>query len=196
MDPFEHLKYDKYLMAVKAKIQKEGSKAALSSNREIHFEQSSSSCPWIAGNKFQIFVQNVLAMFPVLLMGKFFVSLIQRKLPMIKQLRKKSWRNIKQVWKKAELPRATQELRLKAETPDPPEFLRSFPSLVLQDIAKEPIPVATEVITLNFWFSHLKVNNKTPVKCRLGISMESKFCSMNSLRMMLFTLKSCSTWAQ
>lgn len=51
----------------------------------------------------------------------------------------------------AELARATQELKLKQETPDPPEALRSVPSLSLLDIPKEPIPVPTEVnIALNF----------------------------------------------
>ena len=48
----------------------------------------------------------------------------------------------------AELARATQELRLKQETPDPPEALRAVPSLSLQDIPKEPIHVPTEVIIL------------------------------------------------
>lgn len=51
----------------------------------------------------------------------------------------------------AELARATQELRLRQETPDPPEALRSVPSLSLQDIPKEPTRVPTEVtITLSF----------------------------------------------
>lgn len=45
----------------------------------------------------------------------------------------------------AELARATQELRLKQETPDPPEALRSVPSLSLQDIPRKPIHVPTEV---------------------------------------------------
>jgi len=46
----------------------------------------------------------------------------------------------------AELARATQELRLKQETPDPSEALRSVPSLSLLDIPKEPLHVPTEVI--------------------------------------------------
>lgn len=46
----------------------------------------------------------------------------------------------------AELTRATHELRLKQETPDPPEALKTVPSLSLQDIPKEPIHVPTEVI--------------------------------------------------
>lgn len=48
----------------------------------------------------------------------------------------------------AELARATQELRLKQETPDPPEALRSVPCLSLQDIPKEPIRVPTEVVII------------------------------------------------
>lgn len=53
----------------------------------------------------------------------------------------------------AELARATQELRLKQETPDPPEALKSVPSLSLEDIPKKPIHVPTEVMT-----THLIVN--------------------------------------
>lgn len=49
----------------------------------------------------------------------------------------------------AELARATQELRLKQETPDPPEALRSVPSLSINDIPKEPTRVPTEVITIH-----------------------------------------------
>ena len=48
----------------------------------------------------------------------------------------------------AELARATEELRLKQETPDPPEALRCVPSLNLSDIPKEPTYVPTEVIIL------------------------------------------------
>lgn len=57
----------------------------------------------------------------------------------------------------AELARATQELRLKQETPDPPEALRSVPCLSLHDIPKEPISVPTEVIiTLNLFGNVIK----------------------------------------
>lgn len=53
----------------------------------------------------------------------------------------------------AELARATEELRLKQETPDPPEALRCVPSLSLSDIPKEPTYVPTEVIiSLSFAF--------------------------------------------
>lgn len=81
----------------------------------------------------------------------------------------------------AELARATQELRLKQETPDPPEALRSVPSLSLQDIPKEPIRIPTEVV-ITFSILHLDVLHVSPmgselikhsyVNCRSGISME------------------------
>jgi Zn-dependent M16 (insulinase) family peptidase len=58
----------------------------------------------------------------------------------------------------AELARATQELRLKQETPDPPEALRSVPSLSLLDIPKEPIRIPTEVV-LTFSILCLNVLN-------------------------------------
>lgn len=46
----------------------------------------------------------------------------------------------------AELARATEELRLKQETPDPPEALKCVPSLSLEDIPKKPVHIPTEVI--------------------------------------------------
>lgn len=45
----------------------------------------------------------------------------------------------------SELARATQELRLKQETPDPPEALKCVPSLSLDDIPKTPTQVPLEV---------------------------------------------------
>lgn len=50
----------------------------------------------------------------------------------------------------AELARATEELRLKQETPDPPEALKCVPSLSLQDIPKKPIHVPIEVFEVIF----------------------------------------------
>ncbi|PQP95129.1 presequence protease 1 chloroplastic/mitochondrial-like [Prunus yedoensis var. nudiflora] len=47
------------------------------------------------------------------------------------------------------LVRATQELRLKQATPDPPEAMRSVPSLSLQDIPREPTTVPKEVGYIN-----------------------------------------------
>ncbi|KAH7422556.1 hypothetical protein KP509_12G014200 [Ceratopteris richardii] len=45
----------------------------------------------------------------------------------------------------AELVRATEELRLKQETPDPPEALATVPCLSLDDIPKEPIRVPMDI---------------------------------------------------
>lgn len=49
----------------------------------------------------------------------------------------------------AELVRATEELRVRQETPDPPEALRAVPRLSLKDIPKEPIyvPIAVRAPT-------------------------------------------------
>lgn len=85
-----------------------------------------------------------------------------------------------------ELARATQELRLKQQTPDPLEALRSVPILSPQDIPKGPIPVPTEVIfTLSFRFVCLCIkrvslwvssyNNCLSGVCRLRVSMELKY---------------------
>ncbi|XP_075504251.1 presequence protease 1, chloroplastic/mitochondrial-like isoform X2 [Primulina tabacum] len=49
----------------------------------------------------------------------------------------------------AELARATHELKLKQETPDPPEALKCVPSLSLQDIPKKPKHIPTEVGYIN-----------------------------------------------
>ncbi|CAN4107689.1 unnamed protein product [Withania somnifera] len=49
----------------------------------------------------------------------------------------------------AELARATHELRLKQETPDPPEALKSVPSLSLQDIPRKPALVPTKIGDIN-----------------------------------------------
>lgn len=56
----------------------------------------------------------------------------------------------------AELTRATEELRLKQETPDSPEALKAVPSLALSDIPKKsaiiPIEVRLEILQLSvFW---------------------------------------------
>lgn len=45
----------------------------------------------------------------------------------------------------AELARATEELRFKQETPDPPEALATVPSLSLSDIPKEPIHTPLDI---------------------------------------------------
>jgi len=45
----------------------------------------------------------------------------------------------------AELTRATEELRLKQETPDTPEALKAVPSLALSDIPKKSAIIPIEV---------------------------------------------------
>ena len=45
----------------------------------------------------------------------------------------------------AELTRATEELRLKQETPDTPEALATVPGLSLDDIPKDPIFIPIDV---------------------------------------------------
>ena len=45
----------------------------------------------------------------------------------------------------AELARATEELRLKQETPDPPEALKAVPSLALSDIPKKSTNIPIDV---------------------------------------------------
>lgn len=91
----------------------------------------------------------------------------------------------------AELARATQELRLKQETPDPPEALKAVPSLSLQDIPKEPIRIPTEVIIIFLFeldFSSdqygAEIDRHMYAQCRLVISMEWKRYSMTSSPMM------------
>lgn len=60
----------------------------------------------------------------------------------------------------AELARATEELRLKQETPDPPEALATVPGLSLDDIPKEPIIVPIDVSHFQHcvykWYAILK----------------------------------------
>lgn len=72
----------------------------------------------------------------------------------------------------AELARATQELRLKQETPDPPEALKAVPSLSLQDIPKEPIRIPSEVIIiflLNWIFLLISTVQRLTGTCMLNV---------------------------
>lgn len=55
----------------------------------------------------------------------------------------------------AELARATLELKLKQETPDPPEALKCVPSLSLKDIPKQPIHTPTEVMRMKTCYDTL-----------------------------------------
>jgi Zn-dependent M16 (insulinase) family peptidase len=56
----------------------------------------------------------------------------------------------------AELAHATEELRLKQETPDPPETLKTVPSLVLLDIPKETATIPI-IVWLLFSLSFGKI---------------------------------------
>lgn len=77
----------------------------------------------------------------------------------------------------AELARATQDLRLKQETPDPPEALKSVPSLSLQDIPKKPIEIPIEVTVIPYILENLMYSCSDVLTmyafayCRSGILM-------------------------
>ncbi|XP_021276904.1 presequence protease 2, chloroplastic/mitochondrial-like [Herrania umbratica] len=127
MDPFEPLKYEKPLMILKARIAEEGSKAVFSPLIE-KFILNNPHCVTIEmqpdpekSSRDEAAEKEIL--------NKVKASMTEEDL--------------------AELARATQELKLKQETPDPPEALRSVPSLSLYDIPKEPICVPTEVGDIN-----------------------------------------------
>lgn len=64
----------------------------------------------------------------------------------------------------AELTRATEELRLKQETPDPPEALKAVPSLALSDIPKKStnIPIAVSIHYCHFVGHFLPANKFIP----------------------------------
>ncbi|XP_021832650.1 presequence protease 1, chloroplastic/mitochondrial-like [Prunus avium] len=127
MDPFEPLKYGKSLTALKSRIQKEGSKTVFSPLIE----------KFILHNPHRVVVEmqpdpqkaSRAEKAEKEILGKVKASLTDKDL--------------------AGLVHATQELRLKQATPDPPEAMRSVPSLSLQDIPKEPTTVPKEVGYIN-----------------------------------------------
>ncbi|KAH7679589.1 LuxS/MPP-like metallohydrolase protein [Dioscorea alata] len=123
MDPFEPLKYEKPLQSLKARIAEEGSKAVFSPLIE----------KYILNNPHRVTVE---------------MQPDPEKASRDEEAEKELLEKVKKSMTEedlAELARATQELRLKQETPDPPEALRSVPSLSLKDIPKEPIHVPTEI---------------------------------------------------
>ncbi|CAA7030775.1 unnamed protein product [Microthlaspi erraticum] len=127
MDPFEPLKYTEPLKALKTRIAEEGSKAVFSPLIEQFILNNSHRVtiemqpdPEKATQE-EVEEKNILE--------KVKASMTEEDL--------------------AELARATEELRLKQETPDPPEALRCVPSLSLSDIPKEPTYVPTEVGDIN-----------------------------------------------
>ncbi|CAI9104360.1 OLC1v1003016C2 [Oldenlandia corymbosa var. corymbosa] len=127
MDPFEPLKYQKPLMDLKARIAEEGSKAVFSPLIE----------KYILRNAHCVAVE---------------MQPDPEKASRDEEAEKETLKKVKASMTQedlAELARATQELRLKQETPDPPEALKSVPSLSLQDIPKKPSYVPIEVGNVN-----------------------------------------------
>ncbi|XP_061354534.1 presequence protease 2, chloroplastic/mitochondrial-like [Gastrolobium bilobum] len=127
MNPFEPLKYEKPLQDLKSRIAKEGSKSVFSPLIE----------KFILNNPHQVAVE---------------MQPDPEKAARDEAREKQILQQVKASMTTedlAELTRATHELRLKQETPDPPEALKTVPSLSLQDIPKEPICVPTEVGDIN-----------------------------------------------
>ncbi|XVF01236.1 hypothetical protein REPUB_Repub04eG0070600 [Reevesia pubescens] len=127
MDPFEPLKYEEPLKILKARIAEQGSKAVFSPLIE----------KFILNNSHCVTVE---------------MQPDPEKASRDEAVEKENLEKVKANMTEedlAELARATQELKLKQETPDPPEALRSVPSLSLHDIPKEPICVPIEVGDVN-----------------------------------------------
>lgn len=127
MNPLEPLKYEKPLQDLKSKIAKEGSKFVFSPLIE----------KFILNNPHKVTVQ---------------MQPDPEKAARDEATEKQILQEVKASMTTedlAELTRATHELRLKQETPDAPEALKTVPSLSLQDIPKEPIHVPTEVGDIN-----------------------------------------------
>ncbi|CAN1773318.1 Presequence protease 1, chloroplastic/mitochondrial [Linum perenne] len=126
-DPFGPLKYEKPLAALKARIAKEGSKAVFSPLIE----------KFILNNKHCAIVE----MQPDPEKASRDDSIERETLEKLKaRLTEEDL---------SELTRATQELKLKQETPDSPEALKSVPCLHLNDIPKETAPIPIEVGEIN-----------------------------------------------
>ncbi|XP_075520960.1 LOW QUALITY PROTEIN: presequence protease 1, chloroplastic/mitochondrial-like [Primulina tabacum] len=127
MDPFEPLKYQEPLKALKARIANEGSKAVFAPLIE----------KFILNNRHLATIE---------------MQPDPDKASRDEALEKKNLENVKASMTPedlAELARATHELKLKQETPDPPEALKCVPCLSLQDIPKKPMHIPTEVGDIN-----------------------------------------------
>nr|GME11021.1 presequence protease 1, chloroplastic/mitochondrial-like [Ipomoea batatas] len=127
MDPFEPLKYQKPLEDLKSRIAKEGSKAVFAPLIE----------QFILTNPHRVTVE---------------MQPDPEKASRDEATEKEILNKVKSSMTQedlAELARATHELRLKQETPDPPEALKVVPSLSLQDIPKKPVHVPIEVGDIN-----------------------------------------------
>ncbi|XP_074330448.1 presequence protease 1, chloroplastic/mitochondrial-like [Apium graveolens] len=127
MDPFEPLKYQKPLMALKTRIAEEGSKAVFAPLIE----------KFILNNPHRVTIE---------------MQPDPEKASRDEEAEREILKKLKASMTEAdlaELARATQDLRLKQETPDPPEALKSVPSLSLQDIPKKPIEIPIEIGDIN-----------------------------------------------
>ncbi|QHO34395.1 hypothetical protein HN51_027949 [Arachis hypogaea] len=127
MNPFEPLKYEKPLQDLKSRLAKEGSKAVFSPLIE----------KFILNNPHRVTVE---------------MQPDPEKAAHDEATEKEILQKVKAGMTKEdleELSQATHDLRLKQETPDPPEALKTVPSLSLQDIPKEPIYVPIEVGDIN-----------------------------------------------
>ncbi|XP_078441624.1 presequence protease 1 [Wolffia australiana] len=126
-NPFEPLKYEKPLQSLKARIAEEGPKAVF--------------CPliekFILKNPHRVTVE----MQPDPKKGSEDEAAERELLEKVRASMTEE--------DLAELARATQELRLKQETPDPPEALKCVPSLSLDDIPRKPTQVPTEIGEVN-----------------------------------------------
>ena len=166
MDPFEPLKYQKPLEALKARIAKEGSKAVFAPLMDQYILRN----PHRVTVEMQVIIVNSnfvsLKRYVLLVSVKYDCSFLQpdpEKASREEQIEKETLDKVKASMTQedlAELARATHELLLKQETPDPPEALKSVPSLSLQDIPREPVLVPTEVITTYpvLFFSLIRLN--------------------------------------
>lgn len=92
MDPFQPLKYEKPLLALKARIEQEGSKAVFSPLIEKFILNN----PHRVVVEMQVinhkFFRKACLLFSLILTSKIYVSLIQKKLLVMKQPRKRFWR--------------------------------------------------------------------------------------------------------
>lgn len=127
LDPFEPLKYQKPLMALKDRIAEEGSKAVFAPLIE----------KFILNNPHRVTIE---------------MQPDPEKASRDEAVEREILNKVKGSMTEedlAELARATHELRLKQETPDPPEALECVPCLSLQDIPKKPTHVPIEVGDIN-----------------------------------------------
>ncbi|KAL9238159.1 hypothetical protein vseg_012625 [Gypsophila vaccaria] len=127
MDPFEPLRWEEPLMKLKTRISQEGSKAVFSPLIEKYILNNPHRVTVEMQPDSEKAVRDEAAEKEFL--EKVKASMTQKDLE--------------------ELTQATQVLRLKQETPDPPEALRAVPSLSLHDIPKKPIHIPTEIGEIN-----------------------------------------------